>query len=314
MVQESLLSLLRRRWWLPIAVAIVAVIAAGVLALRSPHYQATASVVASVPTNANSQALSFPDVASTNAVATRALLDARVDETVAQLEGSTTVVASRSTLYDVSVSDPSPARAVALADAVAQESAALYSQLAGGAQVSIIDSLEKEREQYQTQSSAASQALQDFETVHPEVIAGTASPALLTQLHQLQLDQQTAQATYQSFQAAVAQARVAQVGDEQQFTAIVVDRAVAESQIKAQALRVGFAGALGLLVGLALTVAIEYIRSGRPPARHVQATDTEQNGHRDLEVRPASEPQTATHASGRARVARAVSEPGTSPP
>jgi len=243
--------------------ALVAVGATGVIALRSPHYQATASVVAQVPANANGQALSFSDVANSSTVATRALADTHVGESTTQLAADLAVVSTRSTLYLVTVSDPSAQNAVALADAVASEGAAYYQVLAGGAANSVVSNLEADQQQYRQQYLDATQTLLTFEHVNPQVLNGTASIELTAEYRSLQLDQQAAQNAYLDLQTAAAQARVNQVQIALTYSATVVDRAVAHSQTFSWLIKVGFAGVLGLILGLALAVAIEYLRGPR---------------------------------------------------
>jgi hypothetical protein len=262
---------LRRLWWVPVLLAVVAICATGVIALRSPHYQATASVVAQVPGNANGQALSFTDVATSTTVAQRALADANVGESVTQLSADLAVVATRSTLYLVTVSDASSQNAVALADAVAAEGAAYYQVLAGGAADSVLTNLVADEQQARDRYLAATQTLLVFEAANPHAAAGTGSVELNATLHALQLDQQAAQNAYLDLQTAAAQARVNQVSLALTYSATVVDRATAHSQTLSWLLKAGFAGVLGLILGLALAVAIEYLRAPRPSVAPVPA-------------------------------------------
>jgi len=276
---NSLRGMLRRRWAIVLLAILAALGVSGYLALRSPHYQATAVVNAPVPPNATGQALSFPDVVPTDGVMQRALSDASSGESVATLQADTAVVASRSTLYQVTVSDPSPSQAVALANAVAHEAAVLYTQLGGGAADSIVTALDADAARYRDQALAANQALQQFESANPDVVSGTAAPPLLAQHRQLQLEQQAAQNAYVSFQSDLAQARINQVSQSQSFTATIVDLAVtAHSQLRTLVLRVAFAGLIGLILGLALAIGFDYVMAGSTRRAPVVSAD-EGNGH-----------------------------------
>ncbi len=281
MQEGSVRLALRRLWWVPVLFVVAAVAATGVVALRSPRYQATASVVAQVPANTNDQALSFTDVAMSSTVATRALADTNTGEDLTQLTADLAVVATRSTLYLVTVNDASAQNAVALADAVASEGAAYYQVLAGGAANSVVTNLEADVQQYRANYLAATQALLTFEAANPLVVKGTGSVDMSAEYRGLQLDQQAAQNAYLDIQTAAAQARVNQVGVALTFSATVVDRAVAHSQTLSWVLKIGFAGVLGLILGMALAVAIEYLRGPRSGVDLVPTTaasPTDANG------------------------------------
>jgi uncharacterized protein involved in exopolysaccharide biosynthesis len=284
MEQQSLASALRSRWWVPALVTAAALVASGVIAVRSPRYQATASVVAQAPANSDVQALGFTDVATTSTVASRALRDTGIRESVTDLQGQITVVASRSTMYQVSVTNSVPDTAVALANAVARESALLYQQLAGGTPSSVVTSLSPDLQQARSQSFVATQALASFEAAHPETVGGTGPAALNAEHRELQLNQEAAANAYLALETAVSQARVGQVTDAGRFTATVVDPASAQSQLRSQLLRVGFAGAAGLLIGLALVVVIEYLTSPRRVQSAAQLPGDGENGRHDLDI------------------------------
>lgn len=282
MEQEPFVHALRRLWWVPTIFAAAAVCVSGFIALRSPHYQATASVVAQVPANANSQALSFTDVATSTTVVTRALADTQVNETVTQVSGDLAVVATRSTLYLVTVSDASAQNAVALANAVASEGAAYYQQLAGGAANSVVTNLDADVQQYRDRYLSATEDLLIFASQNPAVVTGTAPVGWIAQYHALQLDQQAAQNAYLDLETAAAQARVNQVSNALDSSASVVDRAAPHSQTLSLALKVGFAGVLGIILGLAIAVAVEYLRRPQGNASHVAAESNGVSGERRL--------------------------------
>jgi hypothetical protein len=263
MKQGSFWSTLRRLWFVPFLMTLAALVAAGAAAVLSPAYVATASVVALVPSNGNVQVLGFADVATANTVAIRALSDTGVPESVDQLESELSVVATRSTLFKISVADAPPSRAVVLANAVATEAAALYTQLAGGASSLVLPELVQERATYQTDYLSATQALIAFNASYPVAVRANNSPALAAQRSQLGLEQQAAHDAYVSFETSTAQARVQHITGANDFSAMVVDHAVARSQTTSRILKVGFAGFIGLLLGLALMVVIERGRAAR---------------------------------------------------
>src|SRR3989442_4817002 len=99
---------------------------------RQPSYRAPDTVIAKNPQNATDRTLSFPEVASSNTVAIRAIKAAHVEEAVARLDASLSVVSGKSDIYQVTIRDLDPARATALANAVATEATAYYQELAGG--------------------------------------------------------------------------------------------------------------------------------------------------------------------------------------
>ena len=354
MKHDSLWPVIRRRAWVPALFVCIALAVAAINTLRSPQYQATATVVARQQTPNNGQTLDFTDIATSNIVAIRALHDAGANESVQELQNQLSVVASRSDLYRVSVGDATADRAVALANAVASEAAVLFEALGGGAATSVVTDLERDRIQYRDQYLAAAQSLATFESAHPETLAlasthaltasssessaassaaaaqyrdqylaatqalvtfegihpetakGNATPALaaqrqqlqldqqaaanaflslqtaaaqehvaqvstppavapdlVTQWQQLQLDQQAAASAYLGLQTAAAQARVAQVNAANEFTATVVDQAVAKSTSTGRILKLAYTGTLGLTFGIALAVVLEYVTSSR---------------------------------------------------
>jgi uncharacterized protein involved in exopolysaccharide biosynthesis len=258
MERKPLRPVLRRRWWVPALLTCAALGVAAFVMLRAPHYEATASVVALEPVNINGTVLSFTDVATSNSVAVSALHDTKINETTDQLRTELSVVASRSTLYRVTVGYATPQGAVALANAVASDAANLYQQLAAG-NSSVLAGLEQDRAKYRDQYLAAAQALVTFDSAHPLPVAGTTGdPAIEAQRLQLQVDQQAAQSAYVELQQAAAQARVNQISSAHEFEATVVDQAVARSLNSTHLLRAGFIGAIGLILGLALVVMWEY--------------------------------------------------------
>src|SRR2546427_9495427 len=159
-VLSAFWGVLRRRAWIPLLFATLATAAMGVLTLISkPAYVATATVIAKNPENATDRPLSFPEVVTSNTVALRAIKSAHLEESVDQLEASLSVVSGKSDIYQIAIKDPDPARATALANAVAGEATAYYQDLAGGDTVSIQATIDKDRADLNKRDLDASQAL-----------------------------------------------------------------------------------------------------------------------------------------------------------
>jgi hypothetical protein len=398
-----------RRWaWVPILTACAATAVAVVVAVRTPQYQATASVFTRQQTSNNGPALDFSDIATSNTVLTRALHDVAANESADQLQSRLSVVVSRSSMYRITVADANAQHATSLANAVAAEAARLYEDLGTGNANSVVDELDRDRTHYrdlylaasqalfnfQTQHPetaallaltpgsaasagdatakssaaagyreqflAASQALATFQNAHPELAKGAATPAVQAEAKQLQLDQQAASQAYVSLQTSAAQDRVAQANSSppvnvapaieaqwQQlhldvdaasqaylslqtatsqarvaqftaasaFTAIVVDQAVAQGQGNSRFFKAAYVGLLGLIVGVALATALEYVMAPRRQRSAVpasQPTVAAPQWHApDPGVAPASRPVAAApqwHApdpgNGHSRLAR----------
>jgi uncharacterized protein involved in exopolysaccharide biosynthesis len=114
----SIWMALRRRAWIPLVGAALAALAVGVLTIRSqPTYTATATVIAKNPENATDRPLSFPEVVTSNTVASRALRRASVQEPVDLFETSLSVVSGKSDIYRIAVKAADPALATTLANA-----------------------------------------------------------------------------------------------------------------------------------------------------------------------------------------------------
>lgn len=257
MTLTTLLLALRRRAWIPLVVAAVATLAMGVLTLRSkPTYTATATVIAKNPENATDRPLSFPEVVTSNTVALRAIKTAHVEASVDQLEASLSVVSGKSDIYRIAVKDLNPAIATALANAVAAESTAYYQDLAGGDTASIQASIDKDRTDLSTRYLDASQALLAFDRDHPQVSRNDAT--LGAQRLQLQLAQQAAANAYLNFEAGITQGKLAQITTIRSFEAHVLDQAAPVASGGARLVRVAYAAALGLVVGIVLAVLLEY--------------------------------------------------------
>ncbi|TMB68880.1 MAG: hypothetical protein E6I86_14130 [Chloroflexi bacterium] len=256
MTLRTILSALRRRGWIAVLCAAIATLVVGAITLRSkPSYTATATVIAKNPANATDRPLSFSDVVASNTVAIRAIKAAHVEESVDQLEASLSVVAGKSDIYQLAIRDTDPARATALANAVASESTAYYQALAGGDTASIQATIAKNRADLNQRYLDASQALLAFNQTHPSV--GRDSSLGAQQLA-LQLAQQAAGQAVLNFEAGITQGELAQIATIRSFEAHVLDEAAALPTGGTKLTRVAYAGGLGLVIGLGLVFLFEY--------------------------------------------------------
>ena len=256
MTLRTILSALRRRAWIPVLCAAIATLVIGAITLRSkPSYTATATVIAKNPANATDRPLSFSDVVASNTVAIRAIKTAHVEESVDQLEASLSVVAGKSDIYQLAIRDTDPARATALANAVASESTAYYQALAGGDTASIQATIAKNRADLNQRYLDASQALLAFNQNHPSV---SRDSSLGAQELALQLAQQAAGQAVLNFEAGITQGELAQIATIRSFEAHVLDEAAALPSGGAKLTRVAYAGGLGLVLGFLLVFLLEY--------------------------------------------------------
>src|SRR6202043_2071269 len=123
---------LKRRAWIPIVLLVVTVLTAGALAfLSKPEYVATAKVQAKA-TGASgtqpTQTLSYQATVGLDALAIDVVKQLSLAETPAQLSNRIKVASAGSDVYTVSITDPSPDQAVAIANAIATVSARLRSE------------------------------------------------------------------------------------------------------------------------------------------------------------------------------------------
>jgi len=258
MTPRNVLLALRRRAWIPLLCWVIATLAIGAITLRSkPSYTATATVIAKNPQNATDRPLSFPEVVTSVTVATRAIKTAHVEESLDELDASLSVISGKSDIYQVAIRDLDPARATALANAVATEATAYYQELAGGDTVSIQATIDQDRADLNKRYLDASEALLAFDQAHPQA---TAAPALGAQRLALQLAQQAAANAVLNFEAGITQGKLGQITTIRNFEAHVLDRAAPISSGGASWPRVAYVGGLGLVLGIALVFLLEYFR------------------------------------------------------
>ena len=249
----------RRRAWIPLLFATLAAAAMGVLSLTSkPAYVATATVIAKNPENATDRPLSFPEVVTSNTVALRAIQAAHVAESVDQLEAALSVVSGKSDIYQIAIRDTDPARATALANAVAGESTAYYQDLAGGDTVSIQATVDKDRADLNKRYLDASQALLSFDQTHAQGAGARGDPSLGAQRLALQLAQQAAANAVLNFEAGITQGKLAQIATIRNFESHVLDQAAALPRGETKLARLIYVAGLGLLLGIGAVFLLEY--------------------------------------------------------
>ena len=253
---------LRRRAWIAVLCTAIAAAAMGAITLRSqPRYTATATVIAKNPQNATDRPLSFPEIATSNTVAIRAIRAAHVEESVDQLEASLSVVSGKSDIYQLAIRDLDPARATALANAVATEATAYYQELAGGDTVSIQATIDQDRADLNKRYLDASQALLAFDQEHPQAAgAKGADPALGARRLALALAQQATANAVLNFEAGITQGKLGQITTIRNFEAHVLDRAAPIPSGGTKVVLLAYAVGLGLLLGIALVFCLEYFR------------------------------------------------------
>jgi capsular polysaccharide biosynthesis protein len=258
-LRESL-RVLRRRVWIPILLMIVTVVTAGVAVyFTKPEYTATATILAR---NQGGATISnFVEVATSNSLALRVLEQLGLPRNLDQLSVRLRVTSGRTSLYKVSVTDPSPDHAAILANAVAKQAAQLYQELAAGTKTPLVAELEKDRASLRDRYMAAARALVEFNIQHPETAAAVPAPRDVTvgaQAMQLRVDEAAARDGYLRFEAEVSRARFEQLSSARGFAATVVDEAAAKPDTRARYLKVLYAAVLALILGIGLVFGLEY--------------------------------------------------------
>jgi len=258
-VLSALRLVLWRRAWIPLLSAALATGALAAMTLTArPTYVATATVIAKNPENATDRPLSFPEVVTSNTVALRAIKTAHVAETVDELEAALSVVSGKSDIYQIAIRDTDPARATALANAVAGESTAYYQDLAGGDTVSIQATVDKDRADLNKRYLDASQALLTFDQNHTQGAGARSDPSLGAQRLALQLAQQAAANAVLNFEAGITQGKLAQITTIRNFESHVLDQAAALPRGGRNVTLLIYVGGLGLGLGIVAVFLLEY--------------------------------------------------------
>ncbi|HVS06624.1 MAG TPA: Wzz/FepE/Etk N-terminal domain-containing protein [Candidatus Dormibacteraeota bacterium] len=251
----------KRRAWIPMLLVVVTVLTAGGLALLSkPEYKATATVTAkSQGTSSTSQVLSFPEVATSNTVALAVIKKLNLNETVDHLTQRVKVSSGRSDLYTISITDPDGQQAAGIANAVSQEAAAQYPTLNASVGSTVFDQdVQAARIDFQKRYEDTVKALVTFQRQHPNA-AQSGDVNLVAQASSLALQEQAAATAYTDFETQTTNSSVSQLSQATSFGAAVVDQAVAKPDTSARYLKVAYAAALALVIGIGLIFLLEYM-------------------------------------------------------
>ena len=288
----------KRRAWIPIVLLVVTVVTAGALAVLSkPSYVASATVQAKA-TGASgataTQTLSFQEVAASDTLAIAVVKKLNLNMTPAELTKRIKVTAGHSDLYTVTITDSSGDAATAMANAVAQEAAQLYQEKNATASSTVFQAnIEAARSDFLKRFSDADRALLTFENQNPK-LASSSDVALVTQYHQLQLDEQAASAAYQAFEQQTTADTVQALSQANNFTASVLDPAVAKPDTSSRYLKIAYAAALALLLGIGLIYLLEYMDNSIREPEGVE----EMVGSPVIGIIPKATPQTLRPARG----------------
>ena len=253
----------RRRAWIPIVLLVVTVLTAGALAfLSKPAYVASATVQAKATGSSGTtatQTLSFQEVAASDTLAIAVIKQLNLNETPAELTKRIKVTAGHSDLYTVTITDPNPDQATAIANAVATEAATLYQEKNATASSTVFEAnIVAARTDFLKRFTDAERALVTFEGQHPR-IAQSSDVELVTRYQVLQLDQQAASAAYQAFEQQTTADTVTALSQANNFTAGVLDPAVDKPDTSSRYLKIAYAAALALLLGIGLIYLLEYM-------------------------------------------------------
>lgn len=250
--------ILRRRAWIPLLLMVAMVATTGVLvSLSKPEYTATASVIAK-SVNTSSTALSFQDIATSNTLALKVRNQLHLTEDVDTLVNRIKVSGDRSNLFRITLNDSDPDRAVKIANAVAQEAARLYKQLAAGTDTSATQELQDVQTSYRDQYLTTAKALLDYQQQHPDA-EKTKDTIVHAELLRRQLDEKAAADAYGNVQANLVKARIDGIVSSTNFEARVVDEAAAKPDTGGRYLKVVYAAALALVIGVGIIFGLEYM-------------------------------------------------------
>jgi capsular polysaccharide biosynthesis protein len=251
--------------------------------------------------------IKFEDLATTSTVVDRVRLQLHLTEASQELVRSISVAVGQSALYRVSVTDPEPDRAVAIANVVSQEAAKMYTDIVPGSPATTASQLDAERLSYQQRYVSAAQTLLDYEALHPDVLIGSVGtdalppdlqgqfsaqagsplqplpPELATtdvgvqaRFLSLQLAARLAADSYHNFEAETAKIWVAEVNAAHDFGAQVVDAATtAEPDTATRRHRLIYAAVLAFMLGTGIVFIREYVqraaRNRRAPSEAIGA-------------------------------------------
>lgn len=288
----------KRRAWIPIVLLVVTVATAGALTfLSKPAYIATATVQAKASGASGAtatQTLSFPEIVASDTLALAVIKQLTLNLTPADLNKRIKVTAGHSDLYRVSITDPSAYAATAIANAVATEAARLYQEKNATAASSVFDAnITAARADFLKAYSDAERALLTFVQSHPRV-QQSSDIDLQTQYQVLQLGEQAAAAAYQAFEQQTTSTTVTALSQANNFTSSMLDPAVAKPDTSSRYLKVGYAAALALLLGISLIYLLEYMDNSVREPEGVE----EMVGAPVVGIIPKANPQTLRPARG----------------
>jgi capsular polysaccharide biosynthesis protein len=289
----------KRRAWIPIVLLIVTVATAGALTfLSKPQYKASATVQAKATgtssTTATTQTLSFQEVVASNKLAVTVIRDLSLNLSPDQLSKRINVTAGHSDLYTVSYTDANPDAAAAIANDVAKQAASLYEQTNASASSTVFDAnVTAARADFLKRYVDADTALLTFVNAHPGA-QSSKDISVATQYNELQLTVQAAAAAYQSFEQTTTTSTVTALSQANNFTASVLDPAVAKPDTTGRFLKVGYAAALALLLGIGLIYVLEYMDNSVREPEGVE----EMIGAAVIGIIPKATPQTLRPARG----------------
>jgi capsular polysaccharide biosynthesis protein len=258
------LRVLRRRAWIPVLLVLVTTATAAVLSfVTKPQYTATATVLAQGPVGA----LTFPEVVNSNTLALRTVKDAHLSVGASELAGRIRVVAGRTNLYQITLTDANANQAVTLANAVAKKAAQLYTELnaansSSASSSSVATDVTAELTTLLTQYQTAAKARLDYERQHPELTSAKpvpVDPGVGAQDLMLKLQEDAANANYLGFAQGTTATVTAQVTSAVKFDANVIDEAAAKPDTSGRPLRIAYAAVLGLILGIGLIFLLEYL-------------------------------------------------------
>jgi capsular polysaccharide biosynthesis protein len=253
----------RRRAWIPVVLALAAVLTAGIIAhFSNPTYTAGATVVAKGPTSSVygiAPVVSFPQAATSNTVAAGVIQKLGLHESVDHLVKRIRATWLGNNLFRVTVTDPHPDSAAAVANEVASEAAASYLQLGAPTTNIVVDEgLAKARDYLREQYVVAATANLKFRIQHPN--AGVSKDYnLVTQALQLQVEEDAAASAYRGVLDQMSRDRLLRIASITGFDARVVDQAVATPDTSGHVVNVVSAGAIALVLGIGLVFLLDYL-------------------------------------------------------
>jgi capsular polysaccharide biosynthesis protein len=254
--------ILRRRAWIPaILLAVTVVTATALVFLSRPQYIATATVLARNSGTAVAPGLTFPQVVNSNSLALKVIQELNLNETVADLGSRIKVQSAGSNLWAIAVTDRDPGVATDLANRIAKDATTIYLQLAVGSGGSSVDQdLVAALSSYRTDFATAQKALLQFNLQHPDAAAGRGNNLdLLVQSAQLQLDAAVARDDYATAKTDATNGALTGLTAARSFDASVVDPAAARPDTSGRFLKIGYAAALALILGIGLIFLLEYL-------------------------------------------------------